>query len=396
MERLFRLTQEAIQRVPVNFVRYLDGDIDWEYRLIGISGARGCGKTIMMQQHLKQLNKEGTTLYASLDDIYFSENKLVYFAESFYRKGGEVLLLDEVHKYPAWSQELKNIYDTLPSLKVVFTSSSALELEKGTHDLSRRVLMYSMAGMSFREFMLLKYNINLPVYKLSEILSSHTKISNEISSRIRPLAYFDEYLREGYYPFFKDARHNYLRQLTTTINLTVETDLPAIHNIDFGSVLKIKKLLSVISRIVPYKPNVEDLARQTGTSRDTLLRYLYYLDRAQIITWLGSDMAGINYLNKPEKLYLNNPNLVHALGGEMSNYGNLRETFFLNQLSVRHKVTYPANGDFLVDNSLLFEIGGKKKGKKQIAGIENAYIAADDIEYGYENKIPLWIFGLMY
>ncbi len=396
MERLKRLSNELIRRVPIEFARYINEEIDWDNQLIGVSGARGCGKTVMLLQYLKKLPKNVNAIYVSLDDIFFSKNNLVYFAEDFQKMGGGLLLLDEVHKYPNWSQELKNVYDNFPDLKVVFTSSSALEIYRGSHDLSRRALVYDLAGLSFREFLLLKYKKDFPILSLEQILNSGPEVYSNILNEIKPIALFSEYLESGYYPFFVNTRASYLKQLLNTVNLVVESDLPAIHNIDFNSIMKIKKLLAVIARITPFKPNIEKLAKQTGTSRDTLLKYLFYLEKAQIVKWLGRDTLGINYLNKPDKLYLNNTNLAYALGEQMQDIGNLRETFFLNQLSVIHSVTYPDKGDFLIDDKYLFEVGGRSKTQKQINGIENAYIAADNIEYRYENKIPLWIFGFMY
>ncbi len=396
MERLRQLSLKAAQRTSTDFQRFLYNRINWDRQLIGITGARGSGKTVMLLQYLKQLSETEDALYVSLDDVYFANSKLVYFAEDFVKYGGTYLLLDEVHKYPNWSQEIKNIYDNLPELKVVFTSSSALEIHKGTHDLSRRAVMYNLAGLSFREFLKLKYQIELPEFTLEQILKSQNKLVNIVLEKIKPLPYFNEYIKEGYYPYFLNTETDYLKQLLSSLNLVIESDLPAIFNIDFSSIIKLKSLLNVISRIVPFKPNIEKLARQTNTSRETLLKYLYYLDKAQIIQWLGSDATGINYMNKPDKIFLGNTNIFYALSGDKSDIGNLRETFFLNQLSVNHIVTYPKEGDFLIDEKYLFEIGGKNKTQKQISGVKNAYIVADDIEYGFKNKIPLWLFGFMY
>ena len=396
MERLRQLSLKAAQRTTVDFQRFLYSRINWNRQLIGITGARGSGKTVMLLQYLKQLLETEDALYVSLDDVYFANNKLVYFAEDFVKYGGTYLLLDEVHKYPNWSQEIKNIYDNFPELKVVFTSSSALEIHKGTHDLSRRAIMYNMPGLSFKEFLKLKHQIELPEFSLEQILNNSDKLVNIVLEKIKPLPYFNEYIKEGYYPYFLNTETDYLKQLLTSLNLVIEIDLPAIFNIDFSSIIKLKSLLNVISRIVPFKPNIEKLARQTNTSRETLLKYLYYLDKAQIIQWLGSDARGINYMNKPDKIFLGNTNISYALSGDKSDRGNLRETFFLNQLSVNHIVTYPKEGDFLVDEKYLFEIGGKNKNNKQIKGIENTFVVADDIEYGFKNKIPLWIFGFLY
>lgn len=396
MERLKRLSDDAIRRVPTHFKRYLYNKINWNRQLIGISGARGSGKTVLLLQYLKSLQDKNSGLYVSLDDLYFSQNKLVYFAEEFSKFGGKYLLLDEVHKYPNWSQEIKNIYDSLPDLKVVFTSSSALEIHKGSHDLSRRAIIHNIAGLSFREFIEIKYNKKFPTYSLEEILNNNNKICTSIKDKIKPIPLFKEYIENGYYPFFMNTETDYLKQLVNTINIVVENDLPAIYKIDFSSILKIKNLLYIISKIAPYKPNIEQLARQTNTSRETLLKYLYYLDKAQVLQWLGSDTFGINYLNKPEKIFLGNTNIAYAFSDNKANIGSIRETFFLNQLSVKHTVTYPKQGDFMVNDKYLFEVGGKNKTQKQIAGIKNAYIAADNIEYPFMNKIPLWLFGFMY
>lgn len=397
MERLYNISAKLADNAPKGFERYLINDLAWDQKLIGISGARGSGKTILLLQQLSKLLAEGKkALFVSLDDIYFSNNPLLYFAEEFVKNGGEYLFLDEIHKYKNWSQELKNIYDSIPNIKVIFTSSSALEIYKGSHDLSRRALMYNMQGLSFREFLELKYNIITPIISLEDILSNHESKAMEINKLFKVFPYFKEYLEIGYYPFFMDVGENYLRQLQITVNTVLEVDLPAIHNIDFNSIIKLKKLIYIISRIVPYKPNIEKLAKQIETTRPTLLKYLYYLDKAQIIKWLNSSTIGINYLNKPNKLFLGNTNLAYAFSEDNSNKGNVRETFFLNQLSQSHKVTYPKQGDFIVDNKFLFEIGGKNKDYKQIEGIENSYIAADDIEHGFGNKIPLWLFGFMY
>ncbi len=396
MDRLIQISNRAVANTPGKFKRFLFEEIDLSQRLIGISGARGSGKTILLLQLLKKMQKQKKTLYVSLDDVFFSENRLIYFAEDFYKKGGELLFLDEVHRYKNWSQELKNIYDSLPDLQVVFTSSSALDIYRGSHDLSRRLIMYQLPGLSLREYIEFQYDIKFPAIALENILSNHQEFCNTINQKIRPIAVFLEYLRSGYYPFFKESGETYLQKLNNTVNLAVELDLPAIHDIDYRAIIKIKKILSILSRIVPYKPNIEKLAKQVGTTRDTLLRYLYYLEKARIVKWLVSNTYGINYLNKPDKLYLDNTNLAYAISTVLPDIGNLRETFFLNQLSAKHLVTYPKKADFLVDNQYTFEIGGKNKTQKQIQGTKNAFIAADDIEFGFENKIPLWLFGFLY
>lgn len=397
MDRLKQIAENRLQLTQTNFTRFLTDEIDWDARMIGISGARGAGKTTLLLQYMKtRLPANTEALYASLDDIYFAENPLIYLAEAFYKKGGEYLFLDEVHKYPDWSRELKNIFDNLPGMKIVFTSSSALDIYKGAFDLSRRALVYNLPGLSFREFIELKYRISLQSFSLGQILFESKNIVSEILDKIKPLKFFEEYLKYGYYPFFIESERNYYNKLTNILNLVLESDLPTIFKIDYYSVVKIKKMLSVLSRIVPYKPNIEKLALQADTTRDSLLKFLFYLEKAGVVKWLSKDTFGINYLNKPDKLYLNNTNLMYALSNEKPDTGNLRETFILNQLLVKHNVSYPETGDFLVDGKYLIEVGGPSKKTRQIAGLENAFIAADDIEFPDGRKIPLWLFGFLY
>jgi uncharacterized protein len=397
MDVLKELSQRRMLGVNLSFRRYLYEKINWNDRFIGIVGARGVGKTTLLLQRLKELNNRDA-LFVSLDSLYFSENKLIDFAESFYREGGRYLFLDEVHKYPNWSQELKNIYDFLPELKVVFTSSSALEIYKGQYDLSRRVISYVLQGLSFREFLELKHGIRVLVLKFQDILENKSLTTNELLDNFRPYKYLGDYLNSGYYPFFMEGEESYHRKLLNAINLVLETDLPAANHIDYYAVIKLKKLLYIISRIVPYTPNISELARQTGTTRDTLLKYLSLLHNAHIIRWLSSDAFGINFLNKPDKIYLENTNIAAALNFENQTMekGHLRETFVMNQLSVTHQVTYPKEGDFMVDGRWLLEVGGRSKSLKQIKGKPDAFIVSDEIEYRAGQKIPLWLFGLLY
>jgi predicted AAA+ superfamily ATPase len=397
MARLQELSSKRIREIQEGFTRYLMDHIDWKNRLIGISGARGAGKTTLLLQYLKKnFSTHEDILYISLDDIYFAENTLIEFADEFEKEGGKLLVLDEVHKYKDWSHDLKQIYDNYQSLNVVFTSSSALEIYKGSHDLSRRLILYHLPGLSLREYSLFRYNIELPILSIVDILEHTREISMNIPQDIKLIKLLREYREYGYYPFFMEDFDSYGERLLSTLNVVLESDLPAIFNIDFKSVLNLKKLLSIIARLVPYKPNVRKLADQIGVTWETLLRYLFYLEKAQIVKWLGKDTHGINYLNKPEKLYLQNTNLIYALAEESSNMGAIRETFVLNQLSVAHKISYPASGDFLLDGKYTFEVGGKGKPSHQIKGINNAYLVKDDIEFGSKGVIPLWMFGLLY
>ncbi len=397
MEQLKQLSKQKLDQTPGDFSRFLLDRINWSDRMIGISGARGCGKTTLILQQMEyRLSPDIKKLYISLDDIYFADHSLVSLAEQFYKTGGQYLFIDEVHKYPRWSRELKNIYDNWPELHVVFTSSSALNIYRGAYDLSRRAIVYSLPGMSYREFITFKYGKELPVLTLEQVLQEPQKWVSEILHQFRPLQYLEEYWRIGYYPFFIENEENYPARLLRILNQVLESDLPPIYNIDYNAILKIKKMLAVLSRIVPYKPNVEKLVRQTGITRDSLLKYLSYLEKADIVQWLTKDTFGINYLNKPDKLYLNNTNLMYALHPDTPDKGTLRETFILNQLSVNHKVSYPDKGDFLIDGKYLIEVGGPSKGSKQIADAENAFVTRDGIEYPVGNKIPLWLFGFLY
>jgi len=394
MEDLINISKKKINNVATEFSRYLVTIIDTERQLTGIKGARGSGKTTLLLQLLKT-KKESEVLYISLDNLYFTTHTLFDLASEVAKKGIIYLYIDEVHKYPNWSQEIKNIYDSFEELKVIFTSSSALEINKGKYDLSRRALIFELAGLSFREFLELKYAIKFPVLEFEDIINNHETIANTYLKNFKPFKYFHEYLKVGYYPFFINEKEFYHQQLKETINLVIETDLPAIYNLDFNSVLKLKKLIYIIGAMVPYTPNINKLARQVGTTRDSLLKYLHLLHNAHILKWLSSDAHGINFMNKPDKLYLENTNISYALYNTI-NTGTQRETFFLNQVSVHNKVSYPKVGDFMVNDTYLFEIGGKSKTQKQIAGITNAFVVADDIEYGFRNKIPLWLFGFLY
>ncbi len=397
MKRLREISDKRIREVPTDFTRFLMDKIEWNNRLIGISGARGAGKTTLLLQYLKkEFQYSVEAIYLELDDMYFAENSLFVFAEQFEKEGGKLLLLDEIHKYKNWSHDLKLIYDNLVSLKVVFTSSSALELYRGSHDLSRRLILYNLPGLSLREFSLFQYGYLLPQITLIDILAHSREISFNLPEGFKPIKILKEYRQYGYYPFFIENQDSYHEKLLNTLNVVLENDLSAVFNIDFQSVVNLKKLISIVSRLAPYKPNVKKLAEQVGVTRETLLRYLFYLEKAQVVKWLGKDTHGINYLNKPEKLYLQNTNLIYALAEDSANVGNVRETFILNQLSVNHHVTYPDIGDFLVDGKYIFEVGGRNKTQKQIENLINAYIVKDDIEFGSNKIIPLWMFGLLY
>jgi uncharacterized protein len=397
MERLKSLSRQRVAQTDFQFRRYLYSKIDWSNRLIAIKGARGVGKTTLILQYLKaNFGNEESALYASLDDIYFSANTLLGLTDTFYKAGGKVLFLDEVHKYPSWSQEIKNIYDGYPLLKVVFTSSSILQINKGYADLSRRVVAYNLQGLSFREFLEVTGVMKSPPVSMTDMINIHKDIESDVAKQIRPLKHFKDYLQYGYYPFFLENKESYFQKLQSAINLTLDYDLPSAQTIDYSNIYKLKKLLYLIANSVPFKPNVSKLGEQIHTTRATVIQYLEHLKNAQIINLLNTDSFGSGYLAKPEKIYLQNTNLMYALAPETANTGNIRETFFFNQVGNLHDLTLPKEGDFMVDKKLTFEVGGKNKTRKQIAVLPDSYIAADDIEYGFNNKIPLWLFGFLY
>jgi len=397
MDRLYSISFKLINEVDGNFKRYLYPKISWGNRLIGIIGARGVGKTTMILQYIKEIHGlSKQALYVSADDVFFINNSIISLAEDFIKRGGKYLYLDEVHKYEGWAREIKNIYDYYAELTVVFTGSSAIEIEKGAVDLSRRVLLYSLNGLSLREYISLKTNQTLPVLTIDSLLQNHLEISFEILSKIRPLQYFDGYLKQGYYPFFYEDSENFFMRLRQVVGKVLETDLPAIEKIDFSATNTIRKILGIISESVPFKPNIIKLSQTVGVSKETFVKYLRLLEKATVISLLYSSVKGVSQLNKPEKVYLNNTNLMYGLIEGLPNKGNLRETFFLNQVRLAGSVEYPDVGDFLFDGKYTFEVGGKKKGSNQIKNVQDGFIVADDIETGVDNKIPLWLFGFLY
>lgn len=398
MENLHIQFRKLLSNTTIDFTRGLINEINWKARLIGIKGARGSGKTTLMLQYIKlYLEKElASTLYVSLDHLYFSSKNLVDFTDEFVQYGGKYLFLDEVHKYPNWSQEIKNIYDSYPDLKIVFTGSSLLEILNARADLSRRAVVYFLQGLSFREYLNLETGKNFPTFTLKDILGNHIDISNSISSQVRPLVHFKEYLETGYYPFYKEELDLYAIRLREITNMVLEIELPLLRQIDVAYISRIKQLLYIIINSVPFVPNVSKLAEKINIQRGTLLHYIHVLDEVKLTKNLFKSAHGISQLQKPQKIYLDNTNLMFALGQQKPDMGNMRETFFANQIGYRHQLTYPNVGDFMVDENYLFEIGGKNKTKKQLKNQTKSFIAADDMEIGFQNKIPLWLFGLLY
>jgi predicted AAA+ superfamily ATPase len=378
-------------------MRYLYGNIAWENRFIGIIGAKGTGKTTLMLQYIKQnFPEKDKALYVSLDNIWFTRHSLLELADYFHSYGGTHLFLDEVHKYPTWAIELKNIYDSYPEMHIVFTGSSMLEIYQASVDFSRRALIYELKGLSFREFIQYENNIEFPVFTLEEILKNHRTIASDIVARIKILPEFKKYLEYGYYPYYKENLPSYLVRVEKSLHKTFDEDLPAIEKIEYATVMKLKKLLAIMSELVPFTPNIANLSAAVEINRNSLVKYLYLLDRAGVINCVTEPKMTLQTLPKPQKIYLENTNILHALAFRGENRGNVRETFFANQLRAKHKVNTAEKGDFTIDYKYVFEVGGKSKSNEQIKDVPDAFVAADDIETGFANKIPLWIFGLLY
>jgi predicted AAA+ superfamily ATPase len=396
MERLIELHRKKLQSVSLDFIRGDMKNVLWEARLVGIKGARGVGKTTLLLQYAKQHLDPETSLYISLDNIWFTENKLVDLADRFAKFGGTSLLIDEVHKYPNWSQEIKNIYDDYPELKVVFTGSSLLEILNRRADLSRRAISYTMQGLSFREYLNMRQGLDLPSFSLNDILKKHVEIAGDVVQKVKPIKYFEAYLQKGYYPFFNEMDSVYHTRIQETVNMIIELELPLLRGVEVAYTNKLKQLLFVIAQSVPFIPNVTKLSERIGVNRNTLLAYLNYMSQAGLTKSIFKPAQGISLLQKPNKLFLDNPNLMHALSVEKPNTGNLRETFFVNQLNKEHKVEFTDKGDFLVNKKFTFEVGGKSKTTQQIKAVKNAFVAVDNLEYGHHNTIPLWLFGFLY
>ncbi len=389
MERLIGQYRMLIDNTSLQFVRYLYNKIDWNNRFIAILGARGVGKTTLLLQRIKMVHSYSEALYVSADDIYFTENKLFDLADTFYKNSGRFLYIDEIHKYPNWSKELKMMYDNLPQLHVVFTGSSILNVYKGSDDLSRRVIKYEMQGLSFREYLIMTQNVKIKKYSLDEILENKVELP-DIS---HPLVYFKEYLKHGYYPFFSEP--NYEIRLQNVVNVMLEQDIPAFANMNFSTAQKLKHLMQIIAESVPFKPNFTKISEIIQVHRNSATDYFHYLERTGLILQLRVASSGIGAIRKVEKVFLENPNLMYALSGSKTNIGNVRECFFYNQMKLNFEVFWTEKGDFKIEECT-FEIGGKQKNQTQVADIKNAFVVKDDIEYGYMNVIPLWHFGMNY
>jgi predicted AAA+ superfamily ATPase len=357
--------------------------------MIGLTGARGVGKTTLILQHIKKDLNPDESLYVTAEDFYFADNNLLDLADAFVKKGGKYLFIDEIHKYKDWSKELKLIYDYHPQLKVIFTGSSILDINKGAADLSRRAVMYRMQGLSFREYLQLFHHISADIYTLQDIINHNV----EIPGVDHPLPFFEDYLKRGYYPFALEEEYDL--RLQQIINQTLELDIPQYADMNVATGRKLKRLLAIISKSTPFKPNFSTLATALGAGRNNIADYCLYIEEAGLIAQLRNATGGIRGLGKVDKIYLENTNLIYNLAKETPNIGNIRETFFFNQMKVNYDTIASPVSDFLIDN-MTFEVGGKNKGQKQISGLANAFVLKDDIEFGYQNVLPLWTFGLNY
>lgn len=396
MESLFEFQESIIRPVKNDFRRYLHDQINWDHRMIGIKGPRGAGKTTLMLQHLKyDLGLSPEALYLTADHNWFYNHTLLDTANDWHKQGGKILFIDEVHKYPNWSIELKNIYDGLPDMKVIFSASSALDIYRGEADLSRRAIIYLLPGLSFREFLKFTKGVSFDAVTLEEIRSKHQNLSRVITESIHPLPAFRRYLEIGYLPIIAEGEDTYPTKLNQVINTIVDVDLAYIASYNSGTAVKVKRLLAVIADSVPFKPNIAALARKLDLSRDSVYQYMYQLRDARLLNTLSSEGKGGSTLQKPDKIFLENSNLSFALV-EKPDIGNVRETFVFNQLlNSGANVSSPSEGDFLVDG-LTIEVGGKSKSENQVKHLENYLIAADNIETGDRNRAPVWLFGFLY
>lgn len=396
LQPLYDNYHRKIAKIDLRFKRYLFPQINWKARMIGIKGPRGVGKTTMLLQHILENYEDiDQTLYASLDDLWFASHTLVELVDWAYRHGIMRLYLDEVHRYDQWSINLKNIYDNYPDMSIVYTSSSLFVMDNAKVDLSRRQTVYTLYGMSFREFLVFENALNLEPIPLNELIRHHVRHAMAITKAVKIAPLFEAYLRHGYYPFYRESIEDFPSRLRETVSVVIDSDLPAVENVSFETLQKVKRLLMIICEQVPFEPNMSKLWKQLDTNNELGLRMLYALDKAQILALLTSKTKSYKHLYKPDKIYLGNPNLMYVLCPRIDK-GNERETFFYSQLRVANEVKYPKKGDFLVNDKYLFEVGGSGKTFDQIADVPGSFLATDDTEVGHGNRIPLWMFGMLY
>lgn len=392
---LYTVSNRRVSQIDLSYKRPLYSQINWDNRLIGIKGPKGVGKSTLILQHVKESFPDlGKILYVSLDNMWFASNSLIDLVEYHYTHGGTHIFLDEIHKYKNWQNAIKNIYDDYPDLHVVYTGSSILKLKEGDGDLSRRVRSYEMTGLSFREYLIFEGKLEYRVLSLEDILSNHVTIAADIVSRVKILPAFESYLKEGYYPFYKEEGDGYLSRVQEVITQTIDMDIPAVEEVEYGTLQKLKKLMMILSVQLPFIPKMNELYQELETNREQGLKLLSLLEDAKLISMLKTPVKALKHLSAPDKLYLDNPNMMYALS-EKADIGTVRETFFNNQLSVNNQVSLPAKGDFKVDGRYLFEVGGRKKSFEQIKDEPDSFLAIDSVETGNGNRIPLWLFGFL-
>ena len=395
LQPLYDSYHRKIAKVDLRFKRYLYGQINWKARIISIKGARGVGKTTMLLQHILENYEDiDRTLYATLDNLWFTTHSLIDLVDWADRQGITRLYLDEVHRYKGWAQTLKNIYDDYPDMSIVYTSSSLLVMDNAKVDMSRRQTSYTLYGMSFREYLDLEGVFQTEAIPLEKLLKHHVQEAMDIVGKIKVAPLFEAYLSHGYYPFYRESQEDFSPRLRETVTVVIDSDLPSVENVNYETLQKVKKLLMIISEHVPFEPNMSELWRQLSTDNESGLKMLYSLDKAQVLALLTAKVKNYKSLTKPDKIFLGNPNLMHVLCPKVDKRTE-RETFFLSQLHVLHDVRYPKQG-FLIDGKQLFEVGGKGKTFDQIADIPDSYLAVDDTEVGSANRIPLWLFGFLY
>ena len=399
MESLFKKHDRLITVTSTEIIRQWANSINWDARLMAIRGPKGVGKTTMMLQHIKLNYKllDRQVLYVSCEDKYFSNHSLLSLAEQFYLNGGRHLFLDEVHKYDDWSNEIKEIYDFYPTMRVVVSGSSLLSMTEGDADLARRCINHDIQGLSFREFLHFYKGIKMPVYPLEQVLEDPAPLIEEMNKHGRPIALLKEYLKYGYYPYYLNNETDYHIAIQQVVNKVIDIELPRICGVDLNNTRKIKSLLTILCASVPFQVDITKLATQSGLKRDTIIHYLSYLDKAKLIHLLYSDLKNIKRMQKPDKIYIDNTNLLHAWATTPIQIGTIRETFVANQLSVNHVVEFrKTNGDFLVDSKYTFEVGGDDKDFQQIANVADSFVLADDMETAIGKKLPIWIVGFDY
>ncbi len=387
--KLIAYMEEELRRTPLEFQRYMYDKILWDDRMIGIIGPRGVGKSTMVKQYLLKNRTSDDWLYVSADHTYFTTNSIADLADEFVKEGGRHLIIDEIHKYEGWSRELKQIYDIHTNLQVIFTGSSILDIRKGYADLSRRALIFEMQGLSFREYLKLFKGIELSVYSLDEILAHKVVLPEDF----HPLPLFREYLNKGYYPFSNLAGYDI--RLQQIVSQTIEVDIPQYAGMNASTARKLKRMLSIVSQLSPFKPSILNLSTELKVSKNDVPNYMLYLEMAGMIGQLRDETGGLRGLGKVEKTYIDNSNLMYALAEGEPNIGNIRETFFYNQMRVNNDVVSSKVSDFRI-GEYTFEVGGAKKGRKQLEGVDHGIIVRDDIEYGHKEFVPLWQFGLNY